>query len=67
MPVELLGTAATDEASEVTPRSRPSFGKDHTLRLARAHEEHGRAPDPLRLRLRMPDPAPGPVRKRRTG
>jgi len=41
MPVEFLGIAATNDGSEITTRSGPSFDKDYTLRLARAHEEHG--------------------------
>jgi alkanesulfonate monooxygenase len=41
MPVEFLGIAATNDGSEITARSGPSFDKDYTLRLARAHEEHG--------------------------
>jgi alkanesulfonate monooxygenase len=41
MPVEFLGIAATNEGSEVTARSGASFDKDYTLRLARAHEDHG--------------------------
>jgi alkanesulfonate monooxygenase len=40
MPVEFLGIAATNDGSETT-RSGPSFDKDYTLRLARAHEENG--------------------------
>jgi alkanesulfonate monooxygenase len=41
MPVEFLGIAATNDGSEITARSGASFDKDYTLRLARAHEEHG--------------------------
>lgn len=41
MPVEFLGIAATNDGSETNPRSGPSFDRDYTLRLARAHEEHG--------------------------
>ncbi len=41
MPVEFLGIAATNDGSEITARSGASFGKDYTLRLARAHEENG--------------------------
>ncbi|MFC4030925.1 LLM class flavin-dependent oxidoreductase [Streptomyces polygonati] len=41
MPVEFLGIAATNDGSETTPRSAGSFDKDYTLRLARAHEDHG--------------------------
>ncbi|WP_329172316.1 LLM class flavin-dependent oxidoreductase [Streptomyces sp. NBC_01477] len=41
MPVEFLGIAATNDGSETNPRSGASFDKDYTLRLARAHEDHG--------------------------
>jgi alkanesulfonate monooxygenase len=41
MPVEFLGIAATNDGSEITARSGASFDKDYTLRLARAHEDHG--------------------------
>ncbi|MBC3839188.1 LLM class flavin-dependent oxidoreductase [Streptacidiphilus sp. 4-A2] len=41
MPVEFLGIAATNDGSETNPRSGASFDKEYTLRLARAHEEHG--------------------------
>ncbi|GGO49435.1 LLM class flavin-dependent oxidoreductase [Streptomyces lasiicapitis] len=41
MPVEFLGIAATNDGSETTSRSGASFDKDYTLRLARAHEDHG--------------------------
>src|SRR5580700_4248921 len=41
MPVEFLGIAATNDGSETGARSGPSFDKDYTLRLARAHEENG--------------------------
>ena len=41
MPVEFLGFAATNDGSETSPRSGPSFDPDYTIRLARAHEEWG--------------------------
>ena len=41
MPIEFLGIAATNDGSETTPRSGPSFDKDYTLRLGRAHEDWG--------------------------
>ncbi|MFJ2808216.1 MULTISPECIES: LLM class flavin-dependent oxidoreductase [unclassified Kitasatospora] len=41
MPVEFLGIAATGDGSETTPRSTAAFDRDYTLRLARAHEDHG--------------------------
>ncbi|MFC4530397.1 LLM class flavin-dependent oxidoreductase [Sphaerisporangium dianthi] len=41
MPVEFLGIGGTNDGSETSPRSGPSFDKQYTLRLARAHEEYG--------------------------
>ena len=41
MPIEFLGMGATNDGSETTRRSGPSFDMDFTIRLARAHEEHG--------------------------
>ena len=41
MPVEFLGIAATHDGSETTRRSGPAFDPDYTLRLARAHADHG--------------------------
>ena len=41
MPVEFLGIAATNDGSEITARSGACSGKDYTLSLARAREEHG--------------------------
>jgi alkanesulfonate monooxygenase len=41
MPVEFLGIAATNDGSETAARSRDSFDKEYTLRLARAHEDNG--------------------------
>ena len=41
MPVEFLGIAATNDGSETSARSGASFDKEYTLRLARAHEDHG--------------------------
>lgn len=41
MPVEFLGIAGTNPASEVTPRTGGSLDLDYTARLARAHEENG--------------------------
>ncbi|MGW2152491.1 LLM class flavin-dependent oxidoreductase [Nonomuraea sp. NPDC001699] len=41
MPVEFLGIGGTNDGSETSPRSGPSFDKQYTLRLARAHQEHG--------------------------
>ncbi|MEU5694137.1 LLM class flavin-dependent oxidoreductase [Actinosynnema sp. NPDC020468] len=41
MPVEFLGIGGTNDGSETSTRTGASFDKDYTLRLARAHEEHG--------------------------
>src|SRR4249920_1977565 len=41
MPVEFLGIGSTSDGSETRPRSGPSFDRDYTLRLARAHEDNG--------------------------
>jgi len=41
MPVEFLGIGATSDGSETRPRTGASFDREFTLRLARAHEEHG--------------------------
>lgn len=41
MPVEFLGIAGTHDGSETNPRSGAAFDKEYTLRLARAHEDHG--------------------------
>jgi alkanesulfonate monooxygenase len=42
MPVEFLGIAATNDGTEISPRtSAGPFDRDYTLKLARAHEEHG--------------------------
>ena len=41
MPVEFLGMGATNDGSEIRRRTGPAFDLDYTIRLARAHEEHG--------------------------
>jgi alkanesulfonate monooxygenase len=41
MPVEFLGIAGTNPASEVTPRSGGSLDLEYTRTLARAHEDNG--------------------------
>ncbi|MDT0266426.1 LLM class flavin-dependent oxidoreductase [Streptomyces sp. DSM 44915] len=41
MPVEFLGIAATNDGTETTPRSGAAFDPEYTVRLARAHEDHG--------------------------
>jgi len=41
MPVEFLGIGATHDGSESRARSGSVFDKEYTLRLARAHEDHG--------------------------
>ncbi|WP_069884915.1 LLM class flavin-dependent oxidoreductase [Streptomyces luteocolor] len=58
MPVEFLGIAATNEGSEVTARSVASFDKDYTLRLARAHEDHGWDRVLFAYGSGSPDPSP---------
>ncbi|GHF01595.1 LLM class flavin-dependent oxidoreductase [Streptomyces fumanus] len=58
MPVEFLGIAATNDGSETTPRSGPAFDKEYTLRLARAHEEHGWDRVLFAYGSGSPDPAP---------
>ncbi|MFG3720791.1 LLM class flavin-dependent oxidoreductase [Streptomyces massasporeus] len=58
MPVEFLGIAATHDGSETTPRSGAAFDQDYTLRLARAHEEHGWDRVLFAYGSGSPDPAP---------
>lgn len=58
MPVEFLGIAATNEGSEVTARSGASFDKEYTLRLARAHEDHGWDRVLFAYGSGSPDPSP---------
>src|SRR5256885_1310365 len=41
MPVEFLGMGGTNDGSETRPRSGPSFDREYTIRLARAHEDNG--------------------------
>ena len=41
MPIEFLGMGATNDGSETTPRSGGSFDLEFTIRLARAHQDHG--------------------------
>ena len=41
MPVEFLGIAGTNSASEVTPRQGGSLDLEYTRKLARAHEDNG--------------------------
>jgi alkanesulfonate monooxygenase SsuD/methylene tetrahydromethanopterin reductase-like flavin-dependent oxidoreductase (luciferase family) len=41
VPIEFLGIAATNDGSETTPRSGPSFDREYTVRLGRAHEDLG--------------------------
>ncbi|MBT2409938.1 LLM class flavin-dependent oxidoreductase [Streptomyces sp. ISL-12] len=58
MPVEFLGIAATNDGSETTPRSGAAFDKEYTLRLARAHEDHGWDRVLFAYGSGAPDPAP---------
>ncbi|GAB2926131.1 LLM class flavin-dependent oxidoreductase [Streptomyces mayteni] len=59
MPVEFLGIAATHDGSETTPRSGAAFDPDYTLRLARAHEDHGWDRVLFAYGSGSPDPATG--------
>ncbi|MGP2439307.1 LLM class flavin-dependent oxidoreductase [Streptomyces sp. JW3] len=58
MPVEFLGIAATNDGSETAPRSGAAFDKEYTLRLARAHEDHGWDRVLFAYGSGAPDPAP---------
>ncbi|MCX4782012.1 LLM class flavin-dependent oxidoreductase [Streptomyces sp. NBC_01264] len=58
MPVEFLGIAATNDGSETTARSGSAFDREYTLRLARAHEEHGWDRVLFAYGSGTPDPAP---------
>ncbi|MER5864119.1 LLM class flavin-dependent oxidoreductase [Kitasatospora sp. NPDC002040] len=58
MPVEFLGIAATGDGSETNPRSTAAFDRDYTLRLARAHEDHGWDRVLFAYGSGSPDPAP---------
>ncbi|NYI03745.1 LLM class flavin-dependent oxidoreductase [Allostreptomyces psammosilenae] len=58
MPVEFLGIAATNDGTETTPRSGASFDKEYTLRLARAHEDHGWDRILFAYGSGSPDPSP---------
>jgi alkanesulfonate monooxygenase len=41
MPVEFLGIAATNDASETTERTTAPFDPDYLVRIARAHQDNG--------------------------
>ncbi|WP_380285414.1 LLM class flavin-dependent oxidoreductase [Kitasatospora purpeofusca] len=58
MPVEFLGIAATADGTETTARTTAAFDRDYTLRLARAHEEHGWDRVLFAYGSGAPDPAP---------
>ncbi|MFF3749473.1 LLM class flavin-dependent oxidoreductase [Streptomyces sp. NPDC002018] len=58
MPVEFLGIAATHDGSETNPRSGAAFDKEYTLKLARAHEDHGWDRVLFAYGSGSPDPAP---------
>ncbi|MDF3289748.1 LLM class flavin-dependent oxidoreductase [Streptomyces silvisoli] len=58
MPVEFLGIAATHDGSETSQRSGAAFDKEYTLKLARAHEEHGWDRVLFAYGSGSPDPAP---------
>ncbi|GAA2064535.1 MULTISPECIES: LLM class flavin-dependent oxidoreductase [Streptomyces] len=59
MPVEFLGIAATNDGSETSPRSGGAFDPEYTLRLARAHEDHGWDRVLFAYSSGSPDPATG--------
>ena len=65
MPVEFLGIAATNDGSETTARSGAAFDKDYTLRLARAHEDHGWDRVLIAYGSGSPDPAQAAALHRR--
>jgi len=58
MPVEFLGIAGTNSASEVNPRTGGSLDLEYTRRLARAHEDHGWDRILFAYHSGSPDPAP---------
>ncbi|WP_329454286.1 LLM class flavin-dependent oxidoreductase [Streptomyces sp. NBC_01497] len=58
MPVEFLGIAATNNGSETDARTGAAFDKEYTLRLARAHEDHGWDRVLFAYGSGSPDPAP---------
>ncbi|MFD3550127.1 LLM class flavin-dependent oxidoreductase [Streptomyces sp. NPDC058655] len=58
MPAEFLGIAATNDGSETTARSGGAFDREYTLRLARAHEDHGWDRVLFAYGSGTPDPAP---------
>ncbi|MFE7562295.1 LLM class flavin-dependent oxidoreductase [Kitasatospora sp. NPDC057500] len=58
MPVEFLGIAATADGTETTARTTAAFDRDYTLRLARAHEDHGWDRVLFAYGSGAPDPAP---------
>ncbi len=58
MPVEFLGIAATSDGSETRPRTTGAFDREYTLRLGRAHEEHGWDRVLFAYGAGAPDPAP---------
>ncbi|KOV10401.1 alkanesulfonate monooxygenase [Streptomyces sp. XY431] len=58
MPVEFLGIAATADGTETTASTTAAFDRDYTLKLARAHEEHGWDRVLFAYGSGSPDPAP---------
>ncbi|MER5350810.1 LLM class flavin-dependent oxidoreductase [Kitasatospora sp. NPDC002551] len=58
MPVEFLGIAATADGTETAARTTAAFDRDYTLRLARAHEDHGWDRVLFAYGSGAPDPAP---------
>ncbi|MFG2425058.1 LLM class flavin-dependent oxidoreductase [Streptomyces sp. NPDC048448] len=57
MPIEFLGTGATNDGSETRPRSGAAFDKEFTRRLAAAHEEAGFDRVLIAYDSSSPDPA----------
>ncbi|KJY25041.1 LLM class flavin-dependent oxidoreductase [Streptomyces sp. NRRL S-495] len=58
MPVEFLGIAATADGTETTASTTAAFDRNYTLKLARAHEEHGWDRVLFAYGSGSPDPAP---------
>jgi alkanesulfonate monooxygenase len=57
MPIEFLGMGATNDGSETNRRTNGSFDPEFTIRLAKAHEEHGWDRVLTAYGSGMPDPA----------
>jgi alkanesulfonate monooxygenase len=57
MPIEFLGTGATNDGSQTRPRSGAAFDKEFTRRLAAVHEEAGFDRVLIAYDSSSPDPA----------